>query len=475
MTDQGISLSEAALRLAANKITSVALVESCLERASATDGEGARVFTVLHARQARRQAVIADRMRQAGMVPSPFLGVPISIKDLFDEAGRVTLAGSIVASAMQKAARADATVIARLKAAGFIVIGRTNMTEFAYSGLGLNPHYGTPLNPYDRRKGRIPGGSSSGAAVSVSDGMAFGAIGSDTGGSCRIPAALCGLVGYKPTARVVPMDGVFPLSQSLDSIGSLAHDVQSVSALHAIMAGSPVNECPAKRLNGIRVGVPSQIVMDNADEKVARDFERALEFLSAEGAHIFKMPMKSWKRIPDMGKKGGLVAAEAYALHRRFLNRNGTDYDPRVLTRILRGGEQGAADYLDTLKMRQVLIREFNDEVSLADVLVFPTTPVTAPEVGRLKDDTEYFNEMNLLMLRNSTTINLSDGCAVSVPMHEFGTAPTGLTVAAAGGKDEHLLSLAQAMEVAISTRTRGGNQSPSADLFADTVSPGQE
>lgn len=453
MTEVTNSLFSAALRLSANQVSSLDLVEACLERA--TDAEGERVFTALHAGQARRQAVVADSMRQAGLVSSPYLGVPISIKDLFDEVGSATLAGSVVLGT-RAAAKTDAAAIARLKAAGFIIIGRTNMTEFAYSGVGLNPHNGTPLNPYDRKTGRIPGGSSSGAAVSVSDGMAFGAIGSDTGGSCRIPAALCGLVGYKPTARAVPMGGVFPLSQSLDSIGSLANDVRSVAALHAIMAGTPVSKSPFHSLRGVRIGVPSQIVLDNVEQKVARDFEKSLTCLSAKGALIFEIPMRSWDRIPGMGRKGGLVAAEAYAVHRPILQQGGANYDPRVLSRILRGQEQDAADYLDTLMARRALIREFNDEIATLDLLAFPTTPIIAPELARLEEDTEYYNDINLLMLRNSTTINLSDGCAISLPMHEPETAPTGLTLAAVGGKDERLLWLAQAVEDATSTRTAG-------------------
>ncbi|MCT8974224.1 amidase [Microbaculum marinisediminis] len=446
MTDLSNSLVDAAARLAANEITSEALVVSCLECARDAGGEGGRVFTDLYAEQALEQARVADRMRRAGVVPSRFLGVPISIKDLFDEAGRTTRAGSVVLAG-QPPAQADAPAIDRLKAAGFIIVGRTNMTEFAYSGLGLNPHYGTPLNPFDRGTGRIPGGSSSGAAVSVSDGMAFGGIGSDTGGSCRIPAALCGLVGYKPTAARVSRHGVFPLSTTLDSIGSIAGDVPSVAALDAIMAGSPAADPYLGTVRGLRIGVPQTIVLDDMDAKVAADFDRTLARLTVAGACAFDMPMRSWKRIADLGTMGGFVAAEAYARHRRILDDHAAEYDPRVRERILKGRDQSAADYLDLLAARQSLIHGFEDDLNSVDVLAFPTTPVIAPELAPLEADTEVFNATNLLILRNSTTINLSNGCAISLPMHEPETAPTGLTLAAPGGKDEQLLSVALTVE----------------------------
>src|SRR5438132_1011923 len=200
------------------------LVEQCLARISDQSGEGGRVFLKIHAADALAAADFYDRRRAHGAAPSPFAGIPVSIKDLFDIAGDVTTAGS-VALRDAKAAEHDAPAVARLRAAGFIPVGRTNMTEFAFSGIGINPHYGTPLSPYDRSSGRIPGGSSSGAAVSISDGMALGALGTDTGGSCRIPAAFCGIVGFKPTASRVPTQGAFPLSASLDSLGTLAPTV----------------------------------------------------------------------------------------------------------------------------------------------------------------------------------------------------------------------------------------------------------
>src|SRR5215471_15050513 len=233
------TLQELSAQLAKDQTTSRALVEGCLARIADPAGEGARTFLKMHRDAALAAAGQQDALRKASRAPSPFAGIPVSIKDLFDIEGDVTTAGSL---ALRDAppATADAPAVARLKAAGFVVIGRTNMTEFAFSGLGLNPHYGTPANAYDRPAGRIPGGSSSGAAVSITDGMAFGALGTDTGGSCRIPAALCGIVGFKPTAYRVPTAGAFPLSTSLDSIGPLAATVACCAALDAVLAGDPI-------------------------------------------------------------------------------------------------------------------------------------------------------------------------------------------------------------------------------------------
>jgi aspartyl-tRNA(Asn)/glutamyl-tRNA(Gln) amidotransferase subunit A len=221
------TIAEAAAALASGRTTSRALVETALDRIADPAGEGARTFVRTYPTQARASADAIDALRRANRAPSPFAGIPVSLKDLLDVAGEPTPAGSVVL-ADAPLATAHAPVVQRLLAAGLIPVGRTNMTEFAFSGVGINPHYGTPRSPYGRQadgSGRVPGGSSSGAAVSVSDHMAFAAIGTDTGGSCRIPAAFCGVVGYKPTQRRVPRDGVLPLSTTLDSIGPLARTV----------------------------------------------------------------------------------------------------------------------------------------------------------------------------------------------------------------------------------------------------------
>src|SRR5712672_2988553 len=268
------TLKQIAMRLETAE-TSRALVDQCLERIKDAAGEGPRTFLKVYGEDARMAADAYDALRRHGAAPSLFAGIPISVKDLFDVAGDVTTAGSIALRHAPPATR-DATAITRLRAAGFIPIGRTNMTEFAFSGLGINPHYDTPRNPYDRKAGRIPGGSSSGAAVSVTDGMALGALGTDTGGSCRIPAALCGIVGFKPTAHRVPTQGAFPLSTSLDSIGPLAATVECCAVLDAVLAGAPRVDLSPLPLDGLRIAVPQTMVLDNLEPAVARAFEAAL-------------------------------------------------------------------------------------------------------------------------------------------------------------------------------------------------------
>src|SRR5712692_3553208 len=374
-------------------------VEQCLARISDQSGEGGRVFLKVHAADALAAADFYDRVRADGGAPSPFAGIPVSIKDLFDIAGDVTTAGS-VALRDAKAAGRDAPAVARLRAAGFIPIGRTNMTEFAFSGLGINPHYGTPLSPHDRQAARIPGGSSSGAAVSVSDGMAFGALGTDTGGSCRIPAALCGVVGFKPTAHRVPTAGAFPLSTSLDSIGPLAATVECCAALDAVLAGEPTVDLAPFPLAGLRMAVPQTLVLEGVEPAVARAFESALAALRKAGARIVDIPLRELAELQQINAKGGLSAAEAFAIHRPLIAKGESMYDPRVLSRILRGREQNAADYIDLVQARADFIRRVAAVTAPYDALVMPTVPVIAPRLADLASDDAY-RQINLLVLRN--------------------------------------------------------------------------
>ena len=444
------SIPNLAKDLAAGRITARQLVEDCLARIEAPDGEGARSFISVDKERARLAADVCDRMRTGNLPLGPYAGIPISIKDLFDVEGQVTRAGSRVLD-RQPSATADAAAVARLRAAGFILIGRTNMTEFAYSGLGLNPHYGTPRSVWDREAGRIPGGSSSGAAVSVADGMAHAALGTDTGGSCRIPAAFNGLTGFKPTARRVPQGGVVPLSPSLDSIGPIARSVACCTALDAVLSGEshsrPVPDC-----RGLRLLVPLTIALDGLDDKVSKDFEVALGRLSKAGAQIFEIPVPEFGEIAALQAKGGLTAAESFAYHRGMIEEKAALYDPRVLKRILRGAEQSAADYIDVVNARNSLIRRASQRLALFDALVMPTVPVVAPLLGDVEAEAAY-TAANLLVLRNSTLINMIDGCAISLPIHEAGSAPVGLTVAGHSGDDAALLAIASAIEARLVSR----------------------
>src|ERR1700681_3544140 len=305
------------------------LVDECLARIADTSGEGTRVFIHVDAEAAIEAAEAMDRLREVKAAPSPFAGIPISIKDLFDIKGQVTRAGS---RALEDSApaEADAPVVARLRRAGFIVIGRTNMTEFAYSGIGINPHYGTPKGAWQRGVGHVPGGSSSGAAVSVADRMAHGALGTDTGGSCRIPAAYNGIVGFKPTQRRVPLEGAVPLSFTLDSFGPLARTVGCCAVLDAVLANETVAPLQPRPIRGMRLAVPTTVALDELDEAVAKTFERVLETLSRQGALIERIEVPEFLDVALMNAKGGFAAAESYAWHRYLIASQGDVYDPRV-------------------------------------------------------------------------------------------------------------------------------------------------
>src|SRR5471030_1528829 len=343
------TIQNLAAELAASRTTSVKLTQEAFARIEDPKCEGKRVFIKTWKAQAMAAAEASDLQREAGLVPSPLAGLPVSIKNLCDVAGETTLSGS---RALDDAppAKTDAPVVARLRAAGAVIVGSTNMSEFAFSGVGFNPHYGTPGNPADRS--RVPGGSSSGAAVSVADQMAVAALGTDTGGSVRIPAAVCGITGFKPTARRVPIDGVIPLSTSLDSIGPLANSVECCAIVDAVFAGEPIVIPDAVPLAGLRFAIPRQFVMDDLEPVVAAAFERACKALAAKGVKIEHLDLPQLNELPAINAKGGFAASEAYAWHRNLIARRGKDYDQLVYPRILRGKEMSAADYIDLLAAR---------------------------------------------------------------------------------------------------------------------------
>jgi aspartyl-tRNA(Asn)/glutamyl-tRNA(Gln) amidotransferase subunit A len=442
------TLATLAADLASHRTTSRKLVEECLARIADPAGEGQRAFIHVDKAAALAAAEAMDGLRKVNAAPSRYAGIPISIKDLFDIQGQVTRAGS---RALDDSAPAehDAATVARLRQAGFVLIGRTNMTEFAYSGIGINPHYGTPKGAWNRAEGHVPGGSSSGAAVSVLDGMAHGALGTDTGGSCRIPAAYNGIVGYKPTQRRVPLDGSVPLSFSLDSIGPLARSVGCCAVLDAVLANEPIVALKPRPVKGMRLAVPTAIALDDLDAPVALTFERALKTLSDHGATIERIEMAEFHDIGPMNAKGGFAASESYAWHRYLITAKGDVYDPRVSVRILRGEAQSAADYIDLLNERRSLIARINARIAPYDALVLPTTANTPPKIADLADD-KAFTTANLRSLRNCTLINMIDGCAISLPAHREGEVPVGLMLAGAGGSDRRVFELAAGMEAVI-------------------------
>ena len=431
--------------LARGRTSARKLVEECLARIADPAGEGQRVFIHVDKDAALEAADAMDHLRKANAAPSRFAGIPVSIKDLFDIKGQVTRAGSRALDDSPPAA-ADAPVVARLRAAGFIVIGRTNMTEFAYSGIGINPHYGTPKSSWQRSVGHVPGGSSSGAAVSIADGMAHGALGTDTGGSCRIPAAYNGIVGYKPTQRRLPLDGGVPLSTSLDSFGPLANSVACCAALDAVLAAEPLVPIRPRAIKGLRLVVPTTIALDELDDAVAKTFDRALQTLSKAGALIEHIEVPEFFDVGVMNAKGGFAAAESFAWHRYLITSKGDIYDPRVYVRIMRGEAITAADYIDLLNARRSLIARIATRLAPYDALVMPTTANTPPRIADLADD-RAFASANLRSLRNCTLINMIDGCAISLPAHREGEVPVGFMLASTGGSDRRIFELAAALE----------------------------
>ena len=443
------TLEQLAAALDAGEVTARALVETCLANIAAPDGEGARTFISVDAEGARAAAERSDALRAWGQAPSRFAGIPISVKDLFDVAGQRTRAGSRVLDDAPPAA-ADAPAIARLRRAGFVLLGRTNMTEFAFSGLGLNPHFGTPRNRWRRGESAISGGSSSGAAISVSDGMAHAGIGTDTGGSCRIPAAFNGLAGWKPTARRIPREGAIPLSTTLDTVGPIARSVACCAALDAIVSGEVVTApLEPALLSGRRFAAPRTLVLEGMDASVAGAFARALRRLEGCGARVENIDFPEFAELPSINAKGGFAAYEAYAWHRDLIAAKAALYDPRVLVRIRRGAEQSEADYAALKAARGEWIARVTARIADYDALLMPTTPIAPPLLADLADDAEY-GRINLLVLRNPSVINFLDGCALSTPMHEPGQAPAGLTVAGVGGTDHAILAFGAAIERAL-------------------------
>jgi len=442
------TLEEHAQALANGHTSSRALVEQCLARIADPNGEGPRAFIKVHAEQARAMADAMDTLRRARREPTRYAGIPVSLKDLFDIAGEATPAGSQVL-ADAPPATAHAVVVQRMLAAGFVPMGRTNMTEFAFSGLGINPHYGTPCSPWDRAERRIPGGSSSGTAVSVSDGMAIAGLGTDTGGSCRIPAAFCGIVGYKPTACRVPITGVLPLAPSLDSVGPIASSVACCAVIDAVLAGDAATPPVPASLNGLRLAVPTNVVLEGMDAAVSGAFDRALAALSRAGAHIVHVHFPAFDEVPAVNAKGGFAASEAYAWHRALLAEKAQGYDPRIRMRIERGERMTAAEYVELAAARQRLIADFDASTRQFDALVMPTVPIVPPRIAELDDEREY-NRINLHILRNTALGNFFDRCSISLPCHREGEPPVGLMLVGETLGDARLFAIAAAVEAAL-------------------------
>ena len=422
-------------------------LERCIEAAQAPANTHSFVRPMFE--EARTFAV------QPGLADLPLAGLAVSVKDLYDIGGQPTAAGSVALADALPAAE-DCPAVARLRAAGATLIGRTNMVEFAFSGVGVNPHFGTPA-AWDARFGalpdsqhspRVPGGSSSGAGVSVATGAAFVGLGSDTGGSIRIPAALNGIVGFKNTARLVPTAGAVPLSATLDAACAMTRSVRDAIVVHEVLAARSVDRSTAP-LSQYRLAVPSTLFLDDVDSTVARAFERTLATLRQAGATIDTIDLPAVREQPAYG----FAAPESYAWHRNLLQRAGDRYDPRVRARIEKGAALLAWEYIDLLQARQEWIARMHTQMDRYDALLSPTVPIVAPPIADVapgaERDAEFFRVNNLL-LRNTSVINLLDGCALSLPCHVQGELPVGLMVWHGALRDDTVLNVSQQIEEAL-------------------------
>ena len=403
------------------------------------------VFTQLYAETAQATAQQRDAQTQVGHEVGALHGICITLKDNIDVAGETTMAGGVVCAG-EAPALYDAPVVQRLHDAGAIVLGKTNMSEFAFSGVGINPHHGTPANPADAAHARVPGGSSSGAVVSVALGLAEVGIGTDTGGSIRIPAALCGLVGYKSTQARIPCTGVMELSRTLDTVGSITRSVRACLAVDAVLSQQPL-PTDAANLQGLRFAVPQTLVMDDVDDTVANAFARTLRCISKAGAQVVEIPFTPLGDIAALSMPGGFSPIEGYAAHHARLERGAHQIDPRVVARMTLGKGISAQDYLALHNRRNAWIVEAAQTLHGFDAMLCPTVPMVAPLTEPLLKDDDAFFKVNRLLLRNPSAINYMDGCAWSLPCHVAGELPVGLMVSGLAGKDAHLAQVALALE----------------------------
>ena len=448
-----MTLADLRRRLMAPEVTCRELVDACLERIADPAGEGRRTFIRVFDDVARADADALDQRLAAGEDPGPLAGMPLGVKDLFDIEGQVTLAGSALRRDAPPASR-DAEVVSRLRRAGAVLLGTTNMSEFALGTIGTNPHYGTPRNPWDRgageSTGRAPGGSSSGCAVAVTDDMAVATVGTDTAGSVRVPAALCGLTGFKPTARRVSRMGVFPLSESLDSVGPLARSVDCCARLDAVLADEPVQRDevsrPAPDAAHLTLGVLTTLVQDDLDGAVAAAYAGALETLRAAGVELVELSVPALERIPGMCAHGGISLVEARVVHRDLLERAPAGFDGSVLRRLVLAGQITPADYRARLAARTALIAEVAPLTAPFDAVLMPTCPQVAPTLADVAD-AEVWDAINRRYVQSNIIANLLDRCALSLPCGAPGGPPVGLTLMGPTLGDRRLLAFGATVE----------------------------
>ncbi len=430
-------------------VSAADLIETSLAAAAAPSAKNA--FMAIDAEGSRQAAAAADRAIREGRDAGALCGLAVSVKDLFDVHGQPTRAGSTWLGAGQPAS-ADAPAVARLRQAGAALIGRTQMTEFAFSGVGINPHSGTPANAAMAALGRpdcVPGGSTSGGAVSVACGAAWAALGSDTGGSIRIPAALHGLVGYKNTQSLTPLHGSVPLAPSLDTACAITRSVRDAVLLHEVLAQRRVDRA-GRPLSSLRLGWIQSHFLDGLDAEVAQAFEASLRTLATAGAQLHELGIDALAELPALTEQGGITAAEAWSWHAPQLAAHGHDYDPRVLGRIRRGASISAAQLAALHQRRRAWITRMEAALADVDLVLSPTVPLIAPALAPLLASDDEFFRINALLLRNPAVVNLLDGCAITLPCHAAGEPPVGLMLWAPGGRDDLLLDAASTVEAAL-------------------------
>ena len=406
------------------------------------------IFIDVLAARARREAAAAAARLRAGRPLSPLDGVPAAWKDLFDVEGRTTTAGSLVLKSNPPSA-CDAPLLSAAVAAGLVTMGMVNMTEFAFSGIGLNPHYGTPRNPHDLNVARSPGGSSSGSAVAVASGLVPVAFGTDTSGSVRVPASFSGLVGYKSSTGRYPMEGVFPLSRTLDSLGPLAHTVEDCVLVDAAVRGVLFPEARRLAVSDLRFFVPDTLVFDGCEPAVRANFEACIDRLATAGVSVERRPMPAFTAIQELfARQGHVLGPEALHVHqKRIRGSDATRMDGRVVKRLLMAEKMTAVDLVEVLQRRARLIAETN--AAIGDVIVaFPTTPHVAMPIAPLEASDEVFFQTNAQTLRNTMIGSFLDWCGVAIPSGvDADGMPTSVLFSATHGRDTAVLSAALAAE----------------------------
>lgn len=403
-----------------------------------------KAFVRLYAENARAEADAADRRRRDGTSLGPLDGKIVSIKDLFDVAGEPTLAGSIIRRNAVPAAK-DALAVQRLRAAGAVIIGKTHMTEFAFTAVGLNPHYPVPGNATN--ESLIPGGSSSGAGVSAAEGTCDIAIGSDTGGSIRIPAALNGIIGFKPTASRIPLQGAFPLSPVLDSLGPLARTVADCATADAVMAGEQPKSPVARPIAGLRIGIPRGRLFEDLSPEIADAFSASLDRLAKAGAEIADFTFEDlMEKLGEATRIGSIAGLEASRIHAGWLNDAAAPVDDRVKLPLRRRLTVPDAAIAALLEARRRLAAAMDERLSPYDLIALPTTPIAAVPIASVEADRAEYNRVEDLLLRNCQIANQFDLSAITLPMPDL-LRPAGMMLVGRNGTDAAVLAAALSVE----------------------------